>query len=257
MSQTFIQKNKAIRAGSLLCELGTTLGSLVDIGALRDIALTGKDESVEIPFDNVPAITKYKNGDMAEFTANLCEINFTNIALMSGGQVNTVAVAGTPVVGGTQVITAGDWDFDIAYRLTGQNADGTAPTVTNVVGSVDGAITVADYSIVKVGTGWAIVLNSTGGAITTAAQSFTVTSDYTPAASKKTTFNSTGIKSGVYMRLINTDEDGKTVTITMKDVVNTSPITINFAGDQEDNVAEMPITLKGTIIDIVDEQQTT
>lgn len=257
MSQTVIQKNKAIRAGSVLCELGTTLGSMVDVGALRDVSLEGKDESVSITFDNVADITKYKNGDQMEFKANLCEINFTNIALMSGGQVNTTSVPGTPVTGAVQTITAGDWAYLTPFKLSGQNSNGTAPTVTSVVGSVDGAVaTPADYELVKVGNEWAIILKS-GGDITTLAQDIVVTSDYTPAASKRTTLNATGIKSGVYMRLKNTDEDGNTLTYTFKDVVNTSPLTFNFAGDTEDNVAEMPITLKGTVIDIVDEQQTT
>lgn len=255
MAQTTIQKNKAIRAGSVKVELGTSLGSLVDIGALRDIGgLEGTGSVTELLFDNVAKIQKYKDGNRAKLVGKLCEINFSNIELMNGGQVVTTLVAGTPVTGNVEVIASGDFAIDTPYELSGQNASGATPTINSVTGSVDGAMVLGtDYNLVKMANGnWAIV-PLTG---VTLNQTITVNSDFTPAASKVTTFNATGIKSGVYMRITNTNEDGKTLVATLKGVVNIAPFSIDFAGDNEDNVAEMPIELEGEIISIVDSQQT-
>ena len=256
MAQTDIQKAKAIRAGSVKVELGKTLGSMVDIGALRDVGgLEGTGAVTELLFDNVAKIQKYKDGNRAKLVGKLCEINFSNIELMNGGQIETTLVPGTLVSGHVQVIASGDFAIDTPYELDGQNASGAVPTINTVVGSVDGALSLGtDYNVVKLANGnWAIV-PLTG---TTLAQTITVNSDYTPAASKVTTFNATGIKSGVYMRITNTNEDGKTLVATLKGVVNIAAFSIDFAGDNEDNVAEMPIELEGEIIEIVDNQQTT
>lgn len=255
MAQTTIQKNKAIRAGSVKVELGTSLGSLVDIGALRDIGgLEGTGSVTELLFDNVAKIQKYKDGNRAKLVGKLCEINFSNIELMNGGQVVTTLVAGTPVAGHLMVIASGDFAINTPYELDGQNASGAVPTINSVTGSVDGAMVLGtDYNMVKMANGnWAIV-PLTG---VTLAQTITVDSDFTPSASKVTTFNATGIKSGVYMRITNTNEDGNTLVATLKGVVNIAPFSIDFAGDNEDNVAEMPIELEGEIISIVDSQQT-
>lgn len=255
MAQTTIQNSTAIRAGSLLVEIGTSLNSMVNVGALRDITLEGKQESTKLPFDNVPEITKYKNGDKLSLKATMCELNFTNLGIMNGGQTVVNYTAGTQVTGYVQNIASGSWAYSQPVLLTGQNNSGLVQTIASVVGSVDGALSASNYTMVKLGSGWAIAIIQ-GSGVTTLTQTIVVTYSYTPNARKTTTFNSTGIKTGVFMRLTNTNELGKTLVFNLKEATNTATSTFNFAGDLEDNVFEMPIEIEGIVTSIVDEQQT-
>jgi hypothetical protein len=256
MAQTVIQKSEAIRVGSLVVEVGYTQNTLVNIGAFRDLSFDGKSESTKLIFDNVPESTKYKNGDKFSLKGNLCELNFTNLAIINGGQTVVTYTAGTPVVGATQTLASGTWASNQPVLLAGQNSSGAIQTIASVVGSVDGTLTASNYSMVKLGNGWAIAV-VLGGAVTTLAQDIVVTYGYTPNAKKTTTFNATGIKKGVFMRLTNTNEAGKNLTFRLRDATNTANSTFNFAGDLEDNVLEMPVEIEGILIDVVDEQQTT
>jgi len=252
MAQTQIQNESAVRAGSFKCELSNDGLSWVDIGALRDLSLESKSETVNLSFDNVPDIKKYKKGNVFALKGNSCEINCTNLALMNGGQIVTSNVAGTLVSGHLQTIASG-FSLNASIELNGQNANGNAPTIVSVVGSVDGAMVAGtDYELVKVASKWTIVF-LTG---TTTAQTVAVTYDYTPATKKLVTFNATGIKSGVFMRLTNVNENNDQFVVNMKGVVNIAPTTFNVAGDTEDNVAEMPLELEGEVISIEDFQQT-
>jgi hypothetical protein len=106
-----------------------------------------------------------------------------NIAAISGGLMTAETVAGSEVTGASQVVASGSWEFDKVIILDGQMYDGSAPTVTSVTGSVDGAGTLADdYEIVKVAGGWAIVPFD-GSVFDTEAQNLTIVTTYTPAAS--------------------------------------------------------------------------
>jgi hypothetical protein len=254
-NQTTIQKKNSLRYGSTRLEIGTTLSSLVDIGALRGVSLEQLGEVTSIKFDNVPEIKMAKDQDKFAVKAELAEINFTNLALMSGGIITVTNNAGSPVSDDTQVFSQTEWEFDKVVELNGQNSDGTAPNIDSVTGSVDGATT--DFKLVKLQNGnWAVSINS-GGSITTEAQDITVQYDYTPSASKEITFKSKAVLEDRYMRLVNTNQDGKTITKTFKGVANVEPLNISFAPDDENEVATTPISLEGYIIKGVDAQQTT
>jgi len=255
MSQTTIQKNNSIRFGSIRLEIGESLSSLVDVGALRDISLKSKAEVTALQFDNTPEIKTFIDGDKFSLDATLVEINANNLALLNKNWVEITSVAGTPVSGATQTLANGAWKFDEVYELEGQNADGTAPTINSVTGSTDGAT--SDYTLVKLGNGnWGIAIKS-GGSITTEAQDVVVDYDYTPSASKKVTFKTNGILGEMFMRITNTNQDGKKWTKTFKGVANITPLEISYPSDHENEVATTPISLEGYVIDWVDEQQTT
>ena len=59
------------------------------------------------------------------------------------------------------------------------------------------------------------------------------------------------------MRLINVDENGKEFRMDITNGTNFAPISVDFAGDEEDDVAVLPIDFQGEIVEWVDEQQTT
>lgn len=257
MSQTTIQKTAAIRKGSVRVLVGDDFSSLVDIGALRNPVFTSLVENQAIVFDNVDDLKKFVNGKKVQVTFDLAEINLTNLAKLDAGLISVTTVAGSIVNNAQQVVASGSWAYSTFIPLTYQNGDGTLPNIDSVTGSVDGALVLnTDYTITKVSGVWGItVLDSTD--VTTLAQSITIQSDYTPAASKKITFADSGNKTLKAMRLINTDENNKTFKIDIENGTNMSAVSIDFAGDDEEDVAILPIQFEGSIVEIVDEQQTT
>ena len=85
----------------------------------------------------------------------------------------------------------------------------------------------------------------------------TVDYDYTPSASKVVTFSESGKMVEKYMRITNTNENGDTKVYILEGVSNVTPIEIDFAGDEENDVATLPISLEGNVVSITDAQQTT
>ena len=59
------------------------------------------------------------------------------------------------------------------------------------------------------------------------------------------------------MRIINTDENDKEFRIDISAATNFEAPSIDFAGDDEEDVAILPVRVQGTIADWVDQQQTT
>lgn len=251
--QTTIQKSSAIRVGSVKLEVGSDLLSMVNVGALRGVSWKQKGKTDEIVFDNTEKIKKFSDGNIFSLVATLCEIEWSNIQAFNDGQIVVTNNAGT-----LQTVTAEahgtGWTIGQPIRATYKNGNNT------IVGSIvvkSGATTltlntdyrtyVADGSNGVSGYTYIVPLTAQAGAIT-----FGYT--YTPNASKTITFNATGTKQGKYIRITNTDENGKTQVFTMSGTSNINPIEISFASDNEANVSEMPIELEGTVVSIVDEQ---
>jgi len=101
---------------------------------------------------------------------------------LMGGLLSRTTTAGALVEGAEQVVASGDWEFNKGILLSGQNAAGTVPTINSVTGSVDGAGAADDWTTVLLPGGWYLQpLDGTNFA--TEAQSLTIDTDYTPAAS--------------------------------------------------------------------------
>lgn len=252
--QTEIQSPNAIRAGSILLEVGPNLSSLVNLGALRDVSFEQQGENANIEFDNAEGISKYYNKRTFQLNATLAEIDWDNLAIINANEVTVVNENGDPVSGEEQVVDADTYDLDKTIELEGQNADGSAPTINSVTGSVDGALAAADYDLVKQSNGrYALVLNS-GAGVTTTDQTITVDYDYTPSATKVVTINDSGTREKQVMRITNTNEAGKTLVVVVEGVANVAPISIDFAGDNEAEVATLPISLEGKVLRVEDSQ---
>lgn len=225
---------------------GTSLASLVRIGAYRDATVESKRESTELVFDN-DKINKYKKGREFSFKFQLGEIDPDTLAGINDGWITSSTVAGSPVTGATQAFVNPSAYLTL-LEIENQNSDLTLLTVTSVVGSTDGALVAnTNYVLVKWPNGKTNIYFKSGGAITTLTQTFTVTYNYTPAASKKFTFTDNGVATKFYARFIHERADGKQVLIDLEDVQNISGFTINFTGNEEDDVATMDIELNGKV----------
>ena len=255
MRQTAVQVPEALRKGSVRVLVGDNFSSLVDIGALRNANVNFLKEDQRIEFDNAPGLDYFVKGDRIQVTFDLAEINFDTVAVLDAGMINLTSVAGTEVSGAEQVIASGDWNYNTFIKIANQMGDGTTPTVNSVTGSTDGALAEdTDFYVGQNGQGeWGIfVIDSTD--VTTLAQVLTVNYDYTPNASKKITSNASGRKTGKVMRIINEDNDGKLFKLDIEDGTNKAPISFDFAGDEEEEIAIQAVDFQGTFVEYVDEQ---
>jgi len=255
--QTTIQVPDAIRKGSVRVLVGDDFDNLTDIGALRNPVITSMAENQSIEFDNVDALEKFVKGKDFQITFDLAEINFDNLAILDAGMINYTTVAGVIVNNATQLIVSGDWNYNKFIKIANQNGDGSAITIDSVTGGTDGLLVEdTDYYTGQneAGEYGIFIIDSTD--VTTLAQNITIQYDYTPNASKKLTFNEDGDKTLKCMRIVNTDNDGNEFRIDIEEGTNFAPISIDFAGDEEDDVAILPVDFQGKIVEWVDEQQT-
>ena len=261
MSQTSIQRNDAIRFGSAKLEIGADFSSLTDLGAIRDLVVGHKGSTVEILFDNTESIKFFKDGQKMSFKFLLAEIDLTILSQLEQGFVTLATVAGTPVVGATQVIASGALSDKEWIALEHQMGDGTAPSITSIVGATNGALTAAadDWEIVLGPDGrYGIVFNVTEGAtLTTMAQIITITYDYTPNAAKELTFADFGQKTEFVARITNTDDAGAVFYVNLENVTNITALSIPFLSDAADDVSTVEFELEGLVTLIHDEQSTT
>ena len=140
--------------------------------------------------------------------------------------------------------------------MTNKNGDNTVVASITVKGggstlslNTDYRIFVGDGSNGELGYTFITPITSQAGAITA---DYT----YTPNASKKIVFSDSGTKTLKVMRISNTDENGKIFKIDIENATNFSAPVITFAGDDADDVAVLPITFQGDVVEITDEQQT-
>lgn len=258
MATTTIQKQESIRKGSVRVLLGDDFDSLVDIGALRSPEFSSLGENQEIEFDNVDDLKKFVDGKKVQLSFDLAEINLTHIAKLESGLVELETEDGEEVTGETQDEHSGDWDYNEFIKIENQNADGSEITVNSVEGTTDGELTEdTDYYVGKneAGDYGIFIIDSTD--VTTTDQTITIDYDYTPAASKKLTFNDMGTKDeDAVLRIENVDENDNALRIDIEKVTNMNQMSLTFAADTADDVGVMALELEGEIVEIIDEQQT-
>jgi len=188
-------------------------------------------------------------------TFDLCEINLTNLSKLDAGLVNLAVTPGTKVNIVGEALGTG-WTQGQPIKLANKN--GNNAVVSNIVINAAGSPLVlnTDYRV-YVGNGSNGLLGYTYIVpVTAQAGVLDADYDYTPNASKKLTFNDQGTKVDKVMRISNTDENEKVFKIDIENATNFAPISIDFAGDDEEDVAVLPITFQGDIVEITDEQQT-
>jgi hypothetical protein len=257
MRQTTIQVPDAIRKGSVRVLVGDDFDSLVDIGALRNPNINFLNENQRVEFDNAQGLDYFVKGDRIQVTFDLAEINFDTIAVLDAGLVNLESVAGSLVEGAEQLVVSGSWNYNTFIKIANQNGNGSAITVNSVTASTDGALTAGtDFYVGQDGNGAYGIFVVDSEDVTTLAQNITIDYDYTPSAAKVITTNETGKKTLKVMRIINENNDGKLFRLDIAAGTNKAPISFDFAGDEEEDVAIQPVDFQGEFVEYYDEQQT-
>jgi hypothetical protein len=205
VDQTTVQNPKSVIAGSVKMEISLNGGSsFTDLGVGDAFAYTENVTKLDQTPDNgqTPETLEGISEQTINVSGNLWEYDLQKLKNLRGGIDNFTSTAAGTISGANQVISSGDWAFDNAILIQGQNADGTAPTVNSLTGSTDGAGAADDYDLVKSGDQWFLVpLDGTN--FTTESQDLTLDYDYTPSASEK--FSSGGLseQSRIWVRLTN------------------------------------------------------
>lgn len=187
LNQTAVLNEKSVVVGSAFVQYTLDdFSSFTGIGIADSIVLTETITPLDGEPDNgvKPRRADGVASQEVNTTFNMWESDLVKIAALRGGIDTVVQTAGTPVVGNSQVKASGSWEFDVPFELEGQNADGTAPAITSITGSVDGVIVArTDYVLQKDKSTnrWSIIITDSV-TVTTEVQAMTVLFDFTPAA---------------------------------------------------------------------------
>ena len=251
MSQTNLQKADALRYGSVTLSLGNDFGSLVNIGAIRNMSFEHKAENIEVAFDNAPSIKKFKNGRKASFVFDLAEIDLTTFAQTDAGLVVKTDIAGSPTnITDESIILKGLESKAFAHK----NGDSTLPSNITVADSKGNSLAEnTDYTIQLGADGYARIARIDDGGISDG-EEVLVDYTYTPNVSKKMTFNTGGTKTYKVARIVNVDNDGREFRIDLENVTNIKPLTTPFQADDSDDIMVCSMELEGSVKEVVDEQ---
>ncbi len=227
--------------------VGDSVESLENVGVIPMDA----DSKIEITYDRSvvqgskkeEVITSIRNMK-AEASTELYQIRLPIINKLAGDVMNVTSVAGTTASGKTFTI-AKNFEKGLLYALPGQNADGSAPTVSSVKQGTT-ALAAADYTLVKDSSGrYGVVLTSSGAADTT--KDVVVTYSYTPAAHYKVTMGAATVDIKKRIVRFSKTVDGKLFQVTLYSAAMSNGITLSFPGADEENPVSIPITLEGSL----------
>jgi hypothetical protein len=180
------------------------------------------------------------------------------IEKLGGGIFERVTTTAAPVATiSNQVIASGAASDNVPYNMIFADSSTavkyrttTAPTLTSVTGSTDGALAVDDdYFLVPDGnspSGYSIMFNIAGGTtLTTMAQTITIViASVTPIDSQVIyAGTSTKVLTAYSMKITHTDDNSKVRQLELFAVNPSSGgFQFNFKGANEDGLEEMPLT---------------
>ena len=245
MAQTTVQHPETIRFGSGRLEIGKSLDSLVDVGALTGVHFTHDlGDKVTITSDNAGVILERAGTQTAQVEANLMEINLDTLAVYMGGVSKLETVAGSQQTVTNEEHTLKGTTF---IRLDHRMGEGNAVTIDSVKkkgGSA--AVKDTDYVVALDSDGYTCIARKSGSSVITDGSVVQVSYKYTPAAYKRLSFGGLQQLDAAVARITNFDSLGREFSITVYKATADSGIEIEFQADDADETDVVPITLVGT-----------
>lgn len=245
MAQTTVKHPETIRFGSGRLEIGKSLDSLVDVGALTGVHFTHElGDKVIITSDNAGVILERAGTQTAKVEANLMEINLDTLAVYMGGVSKLETVAGSQQTVTNEEHTLKGTTF---IRLDHRMGDGNAVTINSVKkkgGSAAAEDT--DYIVALDSDGYTCIARKSGSSVITDGSVVQVSYKYTPAAYKRLSFGGLQQLDAAVARITNYDSLGREFSITVYKATADSGIEIEFQADDADETDVVPITLVGT-----------
>lgn len=245
MAQTTVQHPETIRFGSGRLEIGKSLDSLVDVGALTGVHFTHDlGDKVTITSDNAGVVLERAGTQTAQVEANLMEINLDTLAVYMGGVSKLETVTGSQQTVTNEEHTLKGTTF---IRLNHRNGDGNAVTIDPVKkkgGSA--AVEDTDYIVAIDSDGYTCIARKSGSSVIADGSVVQVSYKYTPAAYKRLSFGGLQQLDAAVARITNYDSLGREFSITVYKATADSGIEIEFQADDADETDVVPITLVGT-----------
>lgn len=246
MAQTTVQHPETIRFGSGRLEIGKSLDSLVDVGALTGVHFTHDlGDKVTITSDNAGVVLERAGTQTAKVEANLMEINLDTLAVYMGGVSKLETVAGSQKTVTNEEHTLKGTTF---IRLDHRNGDGNAVTIDSVKkkGGTAAAVKDTDYIVAIDSDGYTCIARKSGSSVIADGSVVQVSYKYTPAAYKRLSFGGLQQLDAAVARITNYDSLGREFSITVYKATADSGIEIEFQADDADETDVVPITLVGT-----------
>lgn len=245
MAQTTVQHPETIRFGSGRLEIGKSLDSLVDVGALTGVHFTHDlGDKVTITSDNAGVVLERAGTQTAQVEANLMEINLDTLAVYMGGVSKLETVVGSQQTVTNEEHTLKGTTF---IRLNHRMGDGNAVTIDSIKkkgGSA--AVEDTDYIVALDSDGYTCIARKSDSSAITDGSVVQVSYKYTPAAYKRLSFGGLQQLDAAVARITNFDSLGREFSITVYKATADSGIEIEFQADDADETDVVPITLVGT-----------
>ncbi len=245
MAQTTVRHPETIRFGSGRLEIGKSLDSMVDVGALTGVHFTHDlGDKVTITSDNAGVVLERAGTQTAQVEANLMEINLDTLAVYMGGVSKLETVAGSPQTVNNEEHTLKGTTF---IRLDHRMGDGNAVIIDSVKkkgGSA--AVEDTDYVVALDSDGYTCIARKSGSSVIADGSVVQVSYKYTPAAYKRLSFGGLQQLDAAVARITNFDSLGREFSITVYKATADSGIEIEFQADDADETDVVPITLVGT-----------
>lgn len=255
--QTSLQNADNILLESAKIEYSTDNGStFTDLGLADNVAITFNSTAREVQPGNgaTPDIAKGSASQMATITAELWELSTQNYVDLTGGLFTRTTVAGTPLVGTTDVLAADSTEASQFYPFDTQQYDGSTPTSISIADDTPATYVLdTDYRILSVNGVWGYMFISGGDYDSTAV--ITVTYSVTPAVSETIKVGGSSSQVSVWIRITNlvvrTDVSYDITNVwNIYNAFVEGDIAITLKNkDETDAVARIPISLKGILDD--------
>lgn len=245
MAQTKVQHPETIRFGSGRLEIGKSLDSLVDVGALTGVHFTHElGDKVTITSDNAGVILERAGTQTAKIEANLMEINLDTLAVYMGGVSKLETVADSQKTVTNEEHTLKGTTF---IRLDHRTSNGNAVTI-NSVKKKDNSLAVegTDYVVAIDSDGYTCIARKSDSRVITDGSVVKVSYEYMPAKYKCLSFGGLQQLDAAVARITNYDSLGREFSITVYKATADSGIEIEFQADDADETDVVPITLVGT-----------
>lgn len=245
MAQTTVQHPETIRFGSGRLEIGKSLDSLVDVGALTGVHFTHElGDKVIITSDNAGVILERAGTQTAKVEANLMEINLDTLAVYMGGVSKLETVAGSQKTVTNEEHTLKGTTF---IRLDHRMGNGNAVTIDSIKKKGDSAaVEDTDYVVAIDSDGYTCIARKSGSSVITDGSVVQVSYQYMPAAYKRLSFGGLQQLDAAVARITNYDSLGREFSIMVYKATADSGIEIEFQADDADETDVVPITLVGT-----------
>lgn len=244
MAQTTVQHPETIRFGSGRLEIGKSLDSLVDVGALTGVHFTHDlGDKVAITSDNTGVILERAGTQTAQVEANLMEINLDTLAVYMGGVSKLETIAGSQETVANEEHTLKGTTF---IRLDHRMGDGNAVTIESIKKGDSSAVEDTDYVVALDSDGYTCIARKSSSSVITDGSVVQVSYNYTPAMYKRLSFGGLQQLDAAVARITNFDSLGREFSITVYKATADSGIEIEFQADDADETDVVPITLVGT-----------